>query len=55
MLEVRLNGGSGETFYQCEPILSDGKYHTVTVVKDARRFFLFDFNLYGRGLINCLF
>lgn len=39
MLVVRLNGGSGENMYQFDSInVADGNYHTVTCIKDARRF-----------------
>ena len=38
-LEVRLNGGGGVSSYRFDNInVSDGKYHTVTCIKDMRRF-----------------
>ena len=42
-LEVRLNGGGGaETFFQVEEVnVADGAYHTVTCIKDARRFTIY--------------
>lgn len=43
MLEVRLNGGGGsETFYHFEGVnVADGRYHTVTCIKDGRRFSIY--------------
>ncbi|KAH9420223.1 Laminin subunit alpha-2 [Dermatophagoides pteronyssinus] len=38
-LEVRLNGGGGVSSYRFDNMnVSDGKYHTVTCIKDMRRF-----------------
>lgn len=35
---TRFNGGSGETYYEFDQIsVSDGRYHTVTCIKDSRR------------------
>lgn len=37
-----MNGGVSETTFKFEsPMVSDGKYHTVTCIKDARRFRIF--------------